>query len=78
MKEYNKEYTHVITVLQKKSYRMEFKSLSPYFNERDMAMKLVDSIKKGNNNSLIKEEIVWNYYCDEQQSSALEILHDSH
>lgn len=54
-----KLYTHTITVVQTKTYVLEFKSASEDIDAMSYGMELMSEIDKGDNEYLVKEHMTW-------------------
>lgn len=62
-----KLYTHTITVVQTKTYVLEFKSASEDIDAMSYGMELMSEIDKGDNEYLVKEHMTWEHSCEESE-----------
>ncbi len=62
-----KLYTHTITVVQTKTYRLEFQSTSEEIDAMSYGIELMSEIDKGDNEELVKEHKTWEHSCEESE-----------
>lgn len=62
-----KLYNHTITVVQTKTYRLEFESTNEEIDAMDYAMNLMSEIDKGDNEYLVKEHMTWDHCFEESE-----------
>lgn len=62
-----KLYTHTITVVQTKTYVLEFQSTSEEIDAMSYGRELMSEIDKGDNEYFVKEHMTWDHCCEESQ-----------
>lgn len=60
-----KLYTHTITVVQTKIYRLKFQSESEEIDAMSYGMELMSEIDKGDNSYLVSDRMTWDHDCDD-------------